>query len=190
MYYDTIMAGFGGQGIMLIGNLLAYAAMQEGKNVTYMPAYGVEMRGGTANCTVVVSDVTIGSPIIGYPRSAVVMNRPSLNRFGPQVVDGGILLINSSLVQEEVEERPDLRQAKIPANEMAGDKGNDRMANMVIFGSFMALTGIIQPQSIYDSLPDVLGERYHDLIPVNIDMIKAGMEYVGEKYPSYGEELG
>ncbi len=137
MYFDTIMAGFGGQGIMLIGNLFAYAAMNEGKNVTYMPTYGVEMRGGTANCTVVISDGVIGSPIVGFPMTAVVMNRPSLTRYGTTVKEGGLLVINSSLIPETLEDRPDLRQIRVPANDIAGKHGNDKIANMVIFGAFL-----------------------------------------------------
>jgi len=177
MYYDTIMAGFGGQGIMLIGNLLASAAMNENKSVTYMPAYGVEMRGGTANCTIVISDGPIGSPIIGHPKSAIVMNKPSLTRFGSNIVDGGLLLINSSLVTEEVDDRPDLRQIKVPANEMAGELGSDKMANMVILGSFLAITKVVKPETVFNAFKKVLGERYHKLIPKNVEMIKAGMKF-------------
>jgi len=178
MYYDSIMAGFGGQGIMLIGNLFAYAAMKEGKNVTYMPSYGVEMRGGTANCTIVVSDGPIGSPIIGFPMSALVMNRPSLTRFGPKVAEGGLVAINSSLIEESVPGRPDLKQARIPANDIAGENGNDRMANMVMLGSFLALTGLVLAESVFDSMEKVLDSRYHHLIPKNIEMIKIGMNYI------------
>jgi 2-oxoglutarate ferredoxin oxidoreductase subunit gamma len=177
MYYDTIMAGFGGQGIMLIGNLLAYAAMNEDKNVTYMPSYGVEMRGGTANCTVVISDGPVGSPIIGHPKSAVVMNKPSLTRFGPNVVEGGLLIINSSLIEETVEDRPDLKQIRVPANEMAGELGNDKMANMVIFGTFLELSKVVKPDTVFTAFNKVLDERYHKLIPKNIEMIKAGMKF-------------
>ena len=181
MYYDTIMAGFGGQGILLIGNLLASAAMNENKSVTYMPAYGVEMRGGTANCTVVISDSPIGSPIIGHPRSAIIMNKPSLTRFGPNIVDGGLLLINSSLVTEEVDDRPDLKQIKVPANEMAGDMGSDKMANMIILGSFLAITKVVKPETVFDAFKKVLSERYHKLIPKNIETIKAGMKFAEDQ---------
>lgn len=184
MYYDTTIAGFGGQGIMLIGNLLAYSAMKEGKNVTYMPAYGVEMRGGTANCTIVISDGPIGSPIIGFPMSAVVMNGPSLIRFGSKVKDGGLLLINSSLIDEKVEERPDLKQIRVPANDIAGDLGNDKMANMVIFGSFLALLKLVEAKSVFDSFTKVLDERYHHMISKNIEMIEAGIEFAKDGIPA------
>ena len=108
MYFDSIIAGFGGQGVMLMGNILAYAAMAEKKQVTYMPVYGVEMRGGTANCTVVISDREIGSPIIQSPVSAIVMNLPSLEKFGPMVKKGGLLVVNATLIAEaEVNKIPE-----------------------------------------------------------------------------------
>jgi 2-oxoglutarate ferredoxin oxidoreductase subunit gamma len=180
MYFDTTMAGFGGQGIMLIGNLFAYAAMEEGRQVTYMPTYGVEMRGGTANCTVVISDTIIGSPIIGHPMSAVVMNRPSLGRFGPTVVDEGLVVINSSLIPDTVGDRPDLNQVRVPANEIAQRLGNDKMANMVILGAFLDLVKVVGPESIFDSFSHVLDERYHRLIPKNVEMINAGIEFISK----------
>ena len=178
MYFDTTMAGFGGQGIMLIGNLFAYAAMEEGKQVTYMPTYGVEMRGGTANCTVVISDTVIGSPIIGHPMSAIVMNRPSLTRFGPTVKEGGLVrhqrIADPGLPRGS---RPDLRQVRVPANDIAQKLGSDKMANMVILGAFLELIGVVRPQSIFDSFSHVLDERYHRLIPKNVEMITAGIEF-------------
>jgi 2-oxoglutarate ferredoxin oxidoreductase subunit gamma len=178
MYFDTTMAGFGGQGIMLIGNLFAYSAMEEGREVTYMPTYGVEMRGGTANCTVVVSDTVIGSPIIGHPMTVIAMNRPSLTRYGPTVVEGGLVVINESLVPDSVEGRPDLRQVRVPANEIAQKLGNDKMANMVVLGAFLELVKVVRLDSVFDSFSHVLDERYHRLIPKNIEMIKAGIEFI------------
>ncbi len=172
------MAGFGGQGIMLIGNLFAYAAMEEGRQVTYMPTYGVEMRGGTANCTVVVSDTIIGSPIIGHPMSAIVMNRPSLTRFGPTVVEGGLVVINSSLIPDTVEDRPDLRQIRVPANEIAQRLGNDKMANMVILGAFLDLVKVVRAESVFESFSHVLDERYHRLIGKNVEMINEGIQFI------------
>ncbi len=134
LYLDVIMAGFGGQGVMLIGNLLAYAGMEQGLNVTYIPVYGPEMRGGTANCTVVLSDDVIGSPIIPRPKSLIVMNRPSLDKFQPQLEDGGVLVINSSLVDPALAEADRVRLVTVPANEIADSLGNTRMANMVALG--------------------------------------------------------
>ena len=177
MYYDTTMAGFGGQGILLIGNLLAYAAMTEGKNVTYMPTYGVEMRGGTANCTVVVADAPIGSPIIGNPMSALVMNKPSLARFGPKVQTDGFLIINSSLIDGTVEDRPDLTQIRVPANDIAADLGNDKMANMIALGVFLKKTGLVDLASIERAFTKVLASRHHHLIEKNLEMIDEGMEF-------------
>ena len=162
---------------MLIGNLFAYAAMEEGRQVTYMPTYGVEMRGGTANCTVVISDIIIGSPIVGHPMSVVVMNRPSLTRFGPTVKEGGLVVINESLVPDVLEDRPDLKQVRVPANDIAQKLGSDKMANMVILGAFLELAKVVRPQSGFDSFSHVLDERYHRLIPKNVEMINAGIEY-------------
>ena len=127
LYQDVIMAGFGGQGVMLIGNLLAYAGMEHGLNVTYIPVYGPEMRGGTANCTVVISDEAIGSPIIRSPQSCIIMNRPSLDKFQPQLVDGGVLVINSSLVDPALAEAGRVTLVAVPANEIADSLGNTRM---------------------------------------------------------------
>jgi 2-oxoglutarate ferredoxin oxidoreductase subunit gamma len=180
MYFDTTMAGFGGQGIMLIGNLFAYAAMEEGRQVTYMPTYGVEMRGGTANCTVVISDTIIGSPIIGHPMSVIAMNRPSLARFGPTVIEGGLVVINESLIPESLADRPDLKQFRVPANDIAQELGNDKMANMIMLGAFLELVKVVGPQSVFDSFSHVLDERYHRLIPKNVQMITAGIEFAAK----------
>ena len=124
MYFDSIIAGFGGQGVMLMGNILAYAAMAEKKRVTYMPVYGVEMRGGTANCTVVISDREIGSPIVHSPVSAVVMNLPSLEKFGPRVKKGGLLVVNASLIPEKEVKAKGLQVLMVPSRELALEVGN------------------------------------------------------------------
>ena len=122
MQRDVIMAGFGGQGILLIGKMLAYAGMHEGKEVSWLPSYGPEMRGGTANCTVVISDKPVGSPVIRSPRAVVAMNLPSLEKFEPDIREGGLLLINSSLINRGPE-RDDLTVVEIPANELASELG-------------------------------------------------------------------
>jgi 2-oxoglutarate ferredoxin oxidoreductase subunit gamma len=140
METSVIMAGFGGQGLLLIGKLLAEASMDEGKEVSWLPSYGPEMRGGTANCTVVVSDAPVASPVINEPTVLVAMNRPSLERFGPTVKSGGMIIINSSLIDID-SGRADIKHVKIPANEEARALGSDKAANMVILGAFVALTG-------------------------------------------------
>ncbi len=140
MYQDVIIAGFGGQGVMLIGNVLAYAAMEQGLNVTYMPVYGVEMRGGTANCTVVISDEEIGSPIIFYPKSLVIMNQPSLMKFQPRLVKDGLLIVNSSIVDESLVDKDKYNVLMVPVNNIADKLGDIRMANMVALGVWVGAT--------------------------------------------------
>ena len=178
-YTDTIIAGFGGQGVMLIGNLLAYAGMTEGLNVTYIPVYGPEMRGGTANCTVVLSEEDIGSPLIASPVSTIIMNRPSLDKFQPRLQDGGTQVVNSSLVDLELTEKDRVRTVPIAANEIADSLGNTRMANMVAIGAFAQATGAVSLDALIQSLEHVISPRYHKLIPANTDAIKAGAEAVG-----------
>src|SRR3989337_1835826 len=123
-YSDLIIAGFGGQGIMIIGNLLAFAAMKEGKHVTYLPTYGVEMRGGTANCTIVISSSEIGSPIVQRPHASISMNLPSLLKYGSRVLPKGLLIVNSSLIDLKEVTRIDIELLAIPANDIAIENGN------------------------------------------------------------------
>ena len=178
-YMDTIIAGFGGQGVMLIGNLLAYAGMKDGLNVTYIPVYGPEMRGGTANCTVVLSEEDIGSPIIHRPVSLIAMNRPSLDKFQERVQDNGVHIINSSLIDMELADTKRLQCHAVPCNEIADKLGNTRMANMVAIGAFVQATKIIPLDAVIASLENVISARYHKLIPANTDAIKAGAETIG-----------
>lgn len=175
-YQDVIVAGFGGQGVMLIGTLLAYAAMEDGQNVTYLPVYGPEMRGGTANCTVVISKEDIGSPIIHLPRSLIAMNRPSLDKFQPRVQNGGTVIINSSLVDMELADADRLNVVGIPANEIADSLGNTRMANMVAIGAYVQLTGVMPLNVLKASLQKVISPNYAKMIPSNEKAIQAGAE--------------
>ena len=165
---------------MFIGNLLAYAAMAEGHKVTYMPVYGVEMRGGTANCTVVVSDGDIGSPIIQYPLSAIVMNKPSLVKFGPRVNKDGLLLVNASLIEERdvTVEGPNILM--VPTIELAKEAGNDRLANMVILGALAGKTGITPIEALAKALEETLPARAHGMIPVNTKAMELGAEFAAK----------
>jgi 2-oxoglutarate ferredoxin oxidoreductase subunit gamma len=174
LYQDVIMAGFGGQGVMLIGNLLAYAGMEHGLNVTYIPVYGPEMRGGTANCTVVVSDDAIGSPIIRSPKSLIIMNRPSLDKFQPQLVDGGVLVLNSSLIDAGLADSARVKVVAVPCNEIADGLGNTRMANMVALGAYVAATGVLPLSVVEESLSHVIAKHYSHLIPKNAEALRAG----------------
>jgi 2-oxoglutarate ferredoxin oxidoreductase subunit gamma len=178
-YLDAIIAGFGGQGVMLIGNLLAYAGMNQGLNVTYIPVYGPEMRGGTANCTVVLSSEDIGSPIIHRPKSLIIMNRPSLDKFQSRLQDGGVQIINSSLVDADLVEEGRVKTVLVPANEIADKIGNTRMANMVAIGAYLQATGLISVQAAIDSLENVISPHYAKLIPMNAQAIEAGAAHVG-----------
>jgi 2-oxoglutarate ferredoxin oxidoreductase subunit gamma len=177
-YYDVIIAGFGGQGVMVIGNLLAYAAMKESKHVTYLPVYGVEMRGGTANCTIVISSYEIGSPIVGRPRAAIVMNLPSLVKYEPMVLPKGLLVVNTSLIDLKETSRKDIELLPIPFNEIAIENGNPKMANMVALGAFVEKTKLVKMESLFQSFEKVLDERYHALIPSNIKAIQVGAQFV------------
>ncbi len=172
------MAGFGGQGILMIGNLLALAAMEEGRNVTYFPAYGVEMRGGTANCTVVISDEEIGSPAIGHPKACVVMNGPSLDRYLPLIRKRGNLIINGSLVDPAKVTRRDLEVLAIPANDIARKSiGSQQLASMVALGAYVAVTGVVGMQTLFDCLPKVVSKKFERFIPLNINALKEGESF-------------
>ncbi|MBN2139990.1 MAG: 2-oxoacid:acceptor oxidoreductase family protein [Desulfovibrionaceae bacterium] len=177
-YTDVIIAGFGGQGVLLIGNLLAYAGMSQGLNVTYIPVYGVEMRGGTANCTVVLSEDEIGSPIIHRPEGLIVMNRPSLDKFQPRLKDHGVQIVNSSLIDQELAEKDRVRSVLVPANEIADRIGNTRMANMVALGAYVKATGFLPLEAVITSLEKVISPHYKKLIPKNAEAIRAGAECV------------
>ena len=174
MRYDVLIAGFGGQGVLLAGNLLSYAAMDEGKNVSYFPSYGVEKRGGSATCTVVIADGAVGSPVVGHPSVLVALNQSSLERFGAGVRTGGILIVNSSLVDVAHLERDDLVVVEVPMNEIAMELGDARMVNMVALGAYAALTEVVALSSLAGALKEALPERNHRFIPANVQAIEAG----------------
>lgn len=177
IYQDVIIAGFGGQGVLLIGNLLAYAAMSQGLKVTYMPVYGVEMRGGTANCTVVISDEDIGSPLILHPRSLIAMNLPSLLKFQPRVVKNGLQIVNSSLVEENQVETKQLQSYLVPVNNLADQLGNSKMANMIALGAWCEATGIIELDSVKQNLKKVVNLT-PQLLEKNKEAIEMGAQRV------------
>ncbi len=175
LYHDVIMAGFGGQGVLLIGNLLAYAGMHAGLNVTYLPVYGPEMRGGTANCTVVLSDQDIGTPIIQRPLSTIIMNQPSLEKFQPALKDNGLQVINSTLVDPALAS-PRVRTVAIAANDIAEQLGNVKMANMVAFGAYLKASRVLPLEDAIASLPQVISSHYQHLIAKNTEAIQAGYD--------------
>jgi 2-oxoglutarate ferredoxin oxidoreductase subunit gamma len=172
MQRDVIMAGFGGQGILLIGKMLAYAGMQEGKEVSWLPSYGPEMRGGTCNCTVVVSDRPVGSPVIRSPRAVLAMNLPSLEKFETDVRPGGLLIINSSLISRG-SERDDLRIIEVPANEIATELGNPRGANMVALGAYLGATEAVAVDTVVSVIRETFAAK-PAVIDVNIEALQKG----------------
>lgn len=174
MLIKAVFAGFGGQGVLSMGLNFAQAAMVEGKNVTYLPAYGAEVRGGTANCTVAVSDEEIASPVASSPDFVVAMNQPSVVRFQNQIQSGGLLFVNSSLVEAEVS-RGDIDVIKIPASNIAEELGSPKSANMVILGAFIKKTNIVSLSSVIDGLKDALKGK-QKLIAVNEKALTAGYE--------------
>ncbi len=176
MLQEIILAGFGGQGVMSMGQLLAYAGLVEDKHVSWIPSYGPEMRGGTANCSVTISDEEVSSPIITEPDTLIVLNRPSLEKFEKEVKPGGWLLINSSLIDIEPK-RHDLKVLKIPASELANEKlGNSRVSNMIILGAFVGVTGAVTIESVVGALKKVLPDYRHNLIPLNRKALEIGIE--------------
>ncbi|MFC1623729.1 2-oxoacid:acceptor oxidoreductase family protein [Candidatus Omnitrophota bacterium] len=176
MREDIIFAGFGGQGIMLMGKALSYAAMNEGKFVTWMPSYGAEVRGGTAHSMVVISSSSIASPIVKEPSACIVMNKPSLQKFEDKIKAKGILIINKSLIEIKAK-RDDIDILEIPATDMAVQLGNMRVSNMIILGSFLAKKNILPVESLIASLKDVIPKSRLNMIPVNEEAIRKGYEY-------------
>jgi len=175
-HLDVIVAGFGGQGILSCGRLLAYAGMLEGKNVSWLPSYGPEMRGGTANCSVIISEKPVGSPILNSAQALIVMNGPSLEKFENSVIPGGIIIVDSSLVDTKVK-RTDVKVIGIPATQLASDMKNLAFANIFLLGRLAKETGIIKVESFEEALKKVLPERKHSLIPQEIEAFKRGAEY-------------
>lgn len=173
---EIIIAGFGGQGVLVMGQLLANAGMLEGKEVSWYPSYGPEQRGGTCNCSVVISAGEIGSPIVSEPDAVIVMNRPSLDRFEPAVKPGGILVYNTTLV-DRAPERSDITAIGIPATAVADELGNSRIANMVALGAFLKASPVVSPESISRSLERVMSQRHHHLIPLNMQALERGRAY-------------
>lgn len=161
-----IIAGFGGQGVMLIGQILAYAAMLENKHVTWLPAYGPEMRGGTANCSIIISDKEISSPVISSASELIAMNYPSLQKFEKFLAPNGRLFINSSMINE-VPERTDLEIFNVNTGEIALALGNDKVANLVILGAFNQVTKVVRKDSIMEALEKVFKDDKRSLIEVN-----------------------
>jgi 2-oxoglutarate ferredoxin oxidoreductase subunit gamma len=180
METSIIIAGFGGQGVLFAGQLLAYAGMDHGRHVTWIPSYGPEMRGGTANCTVIISDAPIGAPIVSNPDIAVVLNRPSFDKYEPTVKKGGLLVVNSSLVTAE-SRREDIEVIYVPANDIAEELGTVKMLNVVALGALLSRRPIIPHEIIEKALTDHLPAKKAHLTQSNIAALHRGGEYVAEE---------
>ena len=172
MQQDVIFAGFGGQGILLMGSILAHAAMDLGYEVAWVPSYGAEMRGGTANCTVVISNRPIGSPIIRNPQHLVAMTRPSLEKFAPMVKPGGVILINNSIIPVD-SGRDDVDEIKVPANDIAIKVGSVKAANIVALAAFVTRSKILDYEKIIECLKLEFGAR-EELIKLNLKAMEEG----------------
>lgn len=178
MTIKSVFAGFGGQGVLMMGYMLALTAMRQGKNVTYLPAYGAEVRGGTANCTVVISDRTVGSPVIQCPRAVVAMNLPSLEKFESSIKPGGLLLINSSLIAKEPG-RTDVKVLKVPANDIANDLHNPKGANMVALGAYLGATHAVALEEMEALVRETFASK-PKVVEANIAALRRGYE-LGEE---------
>jgi len=176
VHQEIIIAGFGGQGILSAGRVLAYAGMLENKNVSWLPSYGPEMRGGTANCSVIISDELVGSPILNNATSLIVMNGPSLDKFEAMVVKGGMIISDSSLIDRK-SSRTDIDVYEIPATKLASDMGNQTFANIFLLGKLIAKTGIVSKENFEAALRKVLPKKHHHLIPEEMKALEDGMNY-------------
>ena len=176
MQTEVIISGFGGQGALYAGQVLAYAAMDEGKQVTWIPSYGPEMRGGTANCTVVISDEEIGSPTVKHPKAVLALNLPSLDKYEDMIAPGGCLVVNESMVNRKPE-RTDIRVVMLPANEIAREIGNERATNMVMLGALLANMDILPNEALEKALKNHTAQRLQKFVEMNIQALRRGGEY-------------
>ena len=170
--YEVTFAGFGGQGIMTAGQLLAYAGIAEGKQVAWIPSYGPEMRGGTAYCTVVVSDNRIGSPIISSPQCACVFNRPSFDKFVPLIKPDGLSIVNSSLI-DVTTDRTDIKEILVPANDIALAAGNAKAANIAVLGAFVAATKTVKLETVARMIEEKMA-RKKAVLGINLKAMEEG----------------
>ncbi len=175
MQEEIIISGFGGQGALFAGMVLAYAGMDSGKNVTWIPSYGPEMRGGTAHVIVIIADEPIGSPVIRHPSAAIVLNNPSMDKYEPLVKEGGVLVYNSSLITGPTR-RTDIRYVATPASDIAAELGSVKMANVVLLGALAAATGVLPLEALSKALSDHLPASKRQLLEGNLHALRRGAE--------------
>ncbi|NIA03620.1 MAG: 2-oxoacid:ferredoxin oxidoreductase subunit gamma [Nitrospirae bacterium] len=174
MEQSVIISGFGGQGVILAGKILAQAAMNHGLEVTWLPSYGPEMRGGTANCTVVMANETVGSPIVDEPTSLIAMNLPSFDKFEPEVAKGGTIIINSSLIDRDVN-RDDVKVTKLPLNDLGAKAGSMRAINMIALGGYLKATGIVPLDVAKETMAQMLEKAGKGkFVPLNAEALDLG----------------
>ncbi len=173
-----MIAGFGGQGIILAGKLLAYSAMIEGKEVSHFPSYGAEMRGGTCNCSVIISDKPIASPVVSKPDIALILNQPSKQKFEPKIITNGKIIINSSLIHDEKINRDDLDAFYVDATSIAEKIGSIRAANMVMLGTLLKIVNLVKIDTMINALPDIISARNKSLIDINSNALKKGYDFI------------
>ena len=176
MKTEILLAGFGGQGLLFAGKFIAYKGLVEGKNLSWLPSYGPEMRGGTANCSVILSDDPVGSPIVANPDVLVAMNLPSLDKFENDVVPGGTIFVDSSLIERKVK-RDDVKVFYIPATRLANEMGAPTLANMIITGKLIKETGAVSYDNLDDALHKVVSAKHQNLFELNKKAIECGYNY-------------
>lgn len=176
MHEEIIISGFGGQGVLFAGQLLAYAGLAEGKHVTWIPSYGPEMRGGTAHCTVIISDAEIGSPLVRDPTAALVLNPPSMTRYAPRVKPNGVLVRDSTLVTQSAD-RSDIREIALPAKDIAAELGFQQIANVVMLGALIGATKVVKLETVEKVLEEHIGARHREALEPNKHALRRGADY-------------
>lgn len=176
MTTQLLIAGFGGQGVLFAGKFLAYKGLLEGRQLSWLPSYGPEMRGGTANCSVILSDEPVGSPIVSKPDVLIAMNLPSLDKYEDAVVSGGTILVDSTLIERKVR-REDVRVFYVPSTALAQQIGAPTLANMIMVGKFIRETGAVSYENLEDALKKVVSARHQDLFDINLKAVQCGYQY-------------
>jgi 2-oxoglutarate ferredoxin oxidoreductase subunit gamma len=179
MQTEIVIAGFGGQGVLFVGQVLALAAVQAGREVTWFPSYGPEMRGGTANCTVIISEEEIGAPFVRHPQALLALNQPSLEKFEAVVRPNGVVVINSAMIDREVA-RDDLNVVAIPATDIAEEMADKKLANVVMLGALLERLPVLSPQDIAAALERYLHKKKGHLLAGNLAALKAGADFAAE----------
>jgi 2-oxoglutarate ferredoxin oxidoreductase subunit gamma len=180
MQEEFVFSGFGGQGVMFIGQLLAYAAMDNDMNVTWIPSYGPEMRGGTAHCFVVISDKMIGSPVVSRPGVGVIFNRPSFGKYEPVIARNGLLVVNSSLVPEAETRRDDLTLLKVPATDLAYELENARLANVIMMGAILTMRPVLPVAALRQALDNHIPAHRRGMLEANYQALRIGADFISK----------